>query len=1029
MGRGSRYAPGALVLCWSLFACSGEDQLRQLEAQLQVPEQFDLGSAQLGWPVKAQIPLRNLGALTAQLTSPRLVSAADLGEAEYQIDSYPEYIAPGETGYINLSLQVFRLQELPHQASLELSIEFPGYEPLQKKMALTANGVESSLQFLPQPLDFGPVLPGQGKELLLRVKNLQNSAQPLYVGLDSSGVPLVNHRLGRGRFEIIAPQVNLVAKEGFGRLFAAIEPGETKSLTLRYRPEASLEESTDEAYLNFFNCLDPVCRESISVQGRGTMSMLACTPEQVDFGMVNPGADSLQSLSCQNMSSQPLIVTGWSLALASDSAFYLGAELAAPRSLAPAETISVKVGFAPTEAHLVQPSHGVLLVSGRIPGVSQPLLPARVPLQGSTGGPDIVVKPAELRFGPVVVGTERRMSLAVENQGNRPLDISALALKGASQTEFLFTQRSMSIRPGETREVELRFKPSHEGLQTDSLLIESNDQDSLLKEVPLQGSGNLSTSCQYTLDTTELRFGAVDVLRAKTRAVRLTNTGMGPCKVSGPVFVSGQEKDFRILEGPVLGEELLPGGSKLFSFEFRPETIGNQQAELLFYVGATQHAEREVRLSGSGATEKLLFSPGDIHFGPVAVDCRARSKVLEIYNASLGSQTIERVSFAGGAASRFSLEAPLPQFPVRLRPGDSLSLSLRYSPGTIGPEHDALYIYSPGTREPYVVSLFGSGSQHATNQEKFQQLSTPEVDILFVIDNSCSMETEQASLAANFNSFIAAAEQQDLNYRIGVISTDMTGCPYPAQTHRPAGLAQGACGYFADGAGARTGGPRHPDWRMIDPGEQPSVAEAFSAVATQGTGGSGIEKGLEAAYAALSSPRITHWNRGFLRRDAYLALIFISDEDDHSPRSLQFYLQAFRASKGRAAGQLFTASAIVGDLPDGCGPGIAAPGHRYAALARQTGGIVASICTSNWSSALSRLGLSVFGYKSRFFLSNQPVPGTVRLMVDGLPVNPQSPSGQRRWRYDASSNSVVFHPIAIPEPGSQIDVSYEAQCL
>jgi hypothetical protein len=330
-----------------------------------------------------------------------------------------------------------------------------------------------------------------------------------------------------------------------------------------------------------------------------------------------------------------------------------------------------------------------------------------------------------------------------------------------------------------------------------------------------------------------------------------------------------------------------------------------------------------------------------------------------------------------------------------------------------------------------VIPLYGEGSEDATNEDTFTQLETPEVDILFVIDNSCSMSEEQASLTANFESFIQFADAQALDYRIAAITTDIEGgifggtpCPGSLVPLRPAGTPQGACGYFADGNVAAS----DPAWRLVTPDEQPSPATAFAAIASQGTDGSGTETGLQAAYQALSAPLITGWNTGFLRPDAYLALIFVSDEEDQSLQSVDFYSNFFLSIKGFRNTNLFSASAIVGDAPSGC-PTAFDPGLRYIEVANRSGGIFESICTPSWSDSLENLGLSVFGYKSRFFLSNQPVPGTVVVTVDGVVIQPRAPSGQVRWTYDPATNTVNFAPLAIPEPGSEIVIRYQAECL
>ena len=93
------------------------------------------------------------------------------------------------------------------------------------------------------------------------------------------------------------------------------------------------------------------------------------------------------------------------------------------------------------------------------------------------------------------------------------------------------------------------------------------------------------------------------------------------------------------------------------------------------------------------------------------------------------------------------------------------------------------------------------------------------------------MSEEQASLTANFQSFIQFADAQGLAYQISVVSTDMQGgfggpqCSGNPAPQRPNGMDQAACGYFADGNGDNT--RQNPDWRIITPDEQPSAEVTY----------------------------------------------------------------------------------------------------------------------------------------------------------------------------------------------------------
>ncbi|HET6611302.1 MAG TPA: vWA domain-containing protein, partial [Kofleriaceae bacterium] len=166
------------------------------------------------------------------------------------------------------------------------------------------------------------------------------------------------------------------------------------------------------------------------------------------------------------------------------------------------------------------------------------------------------------------------------------------------------------------------------------------------------------------------------------------------------------------------------------------------------------------------------------------------------------------------------------------------------------------------------------------------------VDILFVIDNSSSMAEEQQSLADNFDKFIEVLSSVDgglPSVHIGVISTDMGA-------EEPGGFTTVECKGTGDEgrlqAAPQVGGCTPPsdsyisDIKDEDTGDRTinypkdQLAETFSCIARLGTGGCVFEQTLESMRAALDPDM--NLNPGFLRDDAYLGIVFITDEDDCS---------------------------------------------------------------------------------------------------------------------------------------------------
>lgn len=161
------------------------------------------------------------------------------------------------------------------------------------------------------------------------------------------------------------------------------------------------------------------------------------------------------------------------------------------------------------------------------------------------------------------------------------------------------------------------------------------------------------------------------------------------------------------------------------------------------------------------------------------------------------------------------------------------------------------------------------------------------IDFLFVIDNSGSMEEEQANLLFNFPKVVEVLDGYKtpggakLNYRLGVTTTSVTRQfsiksalgPTPASPSMPVEdgllLGQGSCGLSEP-------------W--VD-GPADDVASHFSCMADVGMEGWGFEMpfaAMEAALGQQSAP--SKPNFGFYRKDdeTLLVVVVLTDEDDCS---------------------------------------------------------------------------------------------------------------------------------------------------
>ncbi len=260
-------------------------------------------------------------------------------------------------------------------------------------------------------------------------------------------------------------------------------------------------------------------------------------------------------------------------------------------------------------------------------------------------------------------------------------------------------------------------------------------------------------------------------------------------------------------------------------------------------------------------------------------------------------------------------------------------------------------------------------------------------DILVVVDDSASMLEEQERLAENFVAFTEIVAGAYADFQLGVVTTDVE----------------------VDDAGVLRGGILTPDTDELE--------AAFLEAVLVGTKGSRYEQGYAAAELAL----VTGLNPGFVRSEARLHVIFMSDEDDQSPGKVPAYLDDLWEVSDKGG---LTVHAIVGDEPAGCASGIgaASAGSRYLTAAVQTGGYTDSICADDYTEILQRVGLDVAGLQDTYVLNQVPEPGTIQVWVDAVEIPEREEDG---WEYWPGENAIVFTGRAVPRGGMEVVAEYE----
>jgi len=267
----------------------------------------------------------------------------------------------------------------------------------------------------------------------------------------------------------------------------------------------------------------------------------------------------------------------------------------------------------------------------------------------------------------------------------------------------------------------------------------------------------------------------------------------------------------------------------------------------------------------------------------------------------------------------------------------------------------------------------------------FTQSPAHEVDILLVVDDSCSMEPYQEQLATSFESFVRFLDESRTAWHIAVNTTDVD----------------------------------EHEGQLVDfiAWDDEDAADAFAAAVNVGTEGAGFEMGLEAARRTLEADA-----SGFVRDEAAFSAIFVSDEEDASPLAVAEYIRTFEALKGARSREVVDVSALVTLDAEECDTDWSTVGQRYLRATEMTEGVAGSLCSEDFDPIVAEMGLSASRQYDVFELSEMPNAATLELTLDDIDV----PCGEGRWRYELQEEEpvIVFDREQLPPPESVLVLRY-----
>ena len=468
----------------------------------------------------------------------------------------------------------------------------------------------------------------------------------------------------------------------------------------------------------------------------------------------------------------------------------------------------------------------------------------------------------------------------------------------------------------------------------------------------------------------------------------IINAGDEDLVISNPVLVL---EDERYSMDGMLEENytISPGESQEFNVYYDPKTYENNENIIRFVTNDEDENQYELPVSGFGDAPVATVFPPEFDYGQISIGCDNEERITIRNDGNLLLSIVNIAQMVTQPQDIVMEMGSLPPLPWSILPGQEIDFLVSYTPVDISYDESIIRIESndpaAGTVE---VVQYGEGDVEHWHTQTHIQEEVTLLDVLFVIDNSGSMNIFQQELGNQMNSFMSVFDNSGADYHIAVITTDEAR--------------------FVE----------YDGFSWIDTSHSNPVVWIQNVIELIGIRGSGMERGIEMAKYALEGDAAP--GEDYNRESATLVIIYVSDEPDHSQGGYTSFLGFFDNFK--LSTNLMRHFAVIGDYPAGCNfPYLnynrnIQSGEGYYEMTQRYSGDWYSICALDWGQQMQNLANTVTTQRVFDINESDPVENTITITINGQITN--------EWVYDSIINAVIFNEDSIPSPNQTIEIEY-----
>lgn len=299
-------------------------------------------------------------------------------------------------------------------------------------------------------------------------------------------------------------------------------------------------------------------------------------------------------------------------------------------------------------------------------------------------------------FGNVCMGSFKDEILVLSNSGFNLVTISDIT---SSSPDFLVPSvlsYPLTIAPGDSLEVPIRFEPTSVGAKSATITVISNDPTGP-KVVSVTGSALPPVLVVVVADSGN--FGDVCVGSFADESITLSNSGRCALTITGITSSSGEFLVPNVLSYPL---DVGAGDSIQVPIRFQPTSFGFKTANITI-LSSAPGGPKVIAVSGRAPAPELgLMMANSGSFSNVCIGS-IMDKPLTLFNSGLCKLTVTSIT---SSSSEFVVPTVL-NYPIRIAPATGLEVPIRFEPASFGAKSGTITVASDDPAGPKSIPVSG----------------------------------------------------------------------------------------------------------------------------------------------------------------------------------------------------------------------------------------------------------------------------------------------------------------------------------